>query len=323
MNKSIIPWVGGKAKLMWIINLLAPKYYERSIDVFGGSGTVTLNLDCRKSTLRIYNDFNNDLYNLMYCAKERTAEFLKELMYAPINSRENFEYCKKVIARDESIKINREFQVQIIKTIFDEEQADEIIKLYLLNKDDDILRASAYYQLLRYSFNSNADTFGGKKCNITNFEDDIKLFSRNFSDVTIENKDFEKLIKQYDRPNAFIYCDPPYYNAEDFYAVGFAKENHERLRDTLVKAQGFVMVSYNNSEEIKELYKDFYIFMTTRPHSMSHTEGELYEELIITNYEPSKLSEPRIVQYNLFGEEYGETAGNYELIHTPEKPLKN
>ncbi len=321
MNKSLIPWVGGKSKLMWIINLLAPSFYERSIDVFGGSGTVTLNLDCRKSTLRVYNDFNSDLYNLMYCAKERTPEFLKELMFGPINSRENFEYCKKVIARDESIIKNREFQVQILKTIFNDEQAAEIIKLYLQNKDDDILRASAYYQLLRYSFNSNADTFGGKKCNISNFEDDIKLFAKNFADVTIENKDFEKLIKQYDRPNAFIYCDPPYYDAEDFYAVGFPKENHERLRDTLLKSQGYVMVSYNNSEEIKELYKDFFIFLTTRPHSMSHTEGEMYEELIMTNYDPTKhIKEPE-TQLNLFDEEPEEIM-NYELIHKPEKPLK-
>ncbi len=322
MNKSIIAWVGGKSKLMWIINLLAPSFYERSIDVFGGSGTVTLNLDCRKSTLRIYNDFNSDLYNLIFCAKERTAELLNELMYAPINSRENFEYCKKVIARDDSIAINREHQTQVLKTIFNEEQAEEIVKLYLKNKDNDILRASAYYQLLRYSFNSNAETYGGKKCNITNFEEDIKLFAENFADVTVENKDFEKLIKQYDRANAFIYCDPPYYDAEDFYAVGFPKENHKRLRDTLLNSEGYVMLSYNNSEEIKELYKDFFIFLTTRPHSMSKKEGEMYEELIITNYDPSEHIKQPETQLNLFEEETEEVF-NYELIHKPEKTLKN
>lgn len=48
-------------------------------------------------------------------------------------------------------------------------------------------------------------------------------------DTVIENK----LINQYDRENAFIYCDPPYYQTEGHYAVEFRKEDHYRLRDTL------------------------------------------------------------------------------------------
>ncbi len=32
--------------------------------------------------------------------------------------------------------------------------------------------------------------------------------------VVVENKDCVKLIRQYDRPGSFFYCDPPYYNAD-------------------------------------------------------------------------------------------------------------
>ena len=35
----------------------------------------------------------------------------------------------------------------------------------------------------------------------------------------VENKDFEALIRQYDRESAFFYCDPPYFEAEGCYAV--------------------------------------------------------------------------------------------------------
>ncbi len=56
-------------------------------------------------------------------------------------------------------------------------------------------------------------------------------------EVTIENKDFEALIKQYDRPNAFYLLRSPYYDAEGFYAVAFPKADHIRLRDALKKAQ--------------------------------------------------------------------------------------
>ena len=41
--KSFLPWVGGKSKLLWLIHRLSPARYDRFVDVFGGSGTVTLN----------------------------------------------------------------------------------------------------------------------------------------------------------------------------------------------------------------------------------------------------------------------------------------
>ena len=56
---SFIPWVGGKGKLLWIINKMAPYHYRRFIDVFGGSGTVTMNRPIRHgciedSTVRFF-----------------------------------------------------------------------------------------------------------------------------------------------------------------------------------------------------------------------------------------------------------------------------
>ena len=68
-------------------------------------------------------------------------------------------------------------------------------------------------------------------------------------------EDFEKLIKQYDRPEAFFYCDPPYYNTEDYYEdVGFTRADHERLANALLSINGFFLLSYNDCPEIRELY---------------------------------------------------------------------
>ena len=58
---SLIPWVGGKAKLLWIIDQLAPAHYTGFVDVFGGSGTVTLNRPRHPGCVQVYNDFNRDL----------------------------------------------------------------------------------------------------------------------------------------------------------------------------------------------------------------------------------------------------------------------
>lgn len=51
--RSFIPWVGGKSKLLWLIRKLAPPWYPRFIDVFGGSGTVTLSRPLKKGCILI------------------------------------------------------------------------------------------------------------------------------------------------------------------------------------------------------------------------------------------------------------------------------
>lgn len=57
--------------------------------------------------------------------------------------------------------------------------------------------------------------------------------------------------------SAFFYCDPPYYNTEDYYdGGGFGKDDHERLANTLCNIQGKFLLSYNDCPEIRELYQD-------------------------------------------------------------------
>ena len=51
---SFIPWVGGKGKLLWIINKLMPDRYTRFIDVFGGSGTVTMCRPIQHGCMEVY-----------------------------------------------------------------------------------------------------------------------------------------------------------------------------------------------------------------------------------------------------------------------------
>jgi len=130
--------------------------------------------------------------------------------------------------------------------------------------------------------------------------------------VVIENKDFESLLAQYDRPDAFFYCDPPYYNAE-CYEVEFPKRDHLRLCSAIKRCRGFAMVSYNFCFEILDIYKDFYIFRTKRPNSMSQTAGSEYEEVIITNFDPLLCTS----QLSIFTRS---SDMGVELVHEPELP---
>ena len=99
---SFIPWVGGKGKLLWIINKMAPERYSRFIDVFGGSGTVTMNRPTRHGCMEVYNDFNGNLTNLFCCVKNRTLALLSELGFLPLNTRDDFNVLYKFFSRGES-----------------------------------------------------------------------------------------------------------------------------------------------------------------------------------------------------------------------------
>ena len=73
------------------------------------------------------------------------------------------------------------------------------------------------------------------------------------------------------------------------------------------------MVSYNFCFEILDVYKDFYIFRTKRPNSMSQTAGSEYEEVIITNFDPLLCTS----QLSIFTRN---SDMGVELVHEPELP---
>ena len=98
---------------------------------------------------------------------------------------------------------------------------------------------------------------------------------------------FEVLIKHYDRENTFFYCDPPYYSSEYVYQCGFTWEDHLRLKNTLTNSKGKWLVSYNDCEEIRNLYDGYSFFDFTRLHNMKQrtNAGEQFPELLISNYD--------------------------------------
>jgi DNA adenine methylase len=168
----------------------------------------------------------------------------------------------------------------------------------------DVRRAVAFYKLIRYSYGSGCTSYGCQPFDVRKTFSLIWEASRRLANTVIENKDFEALIRQYDRETAFIYCDPPYYMTEDHYAVEFPKRDHVRLRDTLNACQGKWMVSYNDCAYIRGLYEGRHITAVSRINNLAqrYDNGCEYPELIITNYDPKerKLAGPQ--QMSLFGD---------------------
>lgn len=81
MAKPFFPWMGNKEKLVPYIHQLIPPHVKQFTEAFGGSGAVILGLQPKKGRLDIYNDLNDDLFNVFCCVKEKSFSLAKELKF--------------------------------------------------------------------------------------------------------------------------------------------------------------------------------------------------------------------------------------------------
>ena len=286
--KSLISWVGGKKALRELIYQRFPKNYGRYIEVFGGGGWVLFGK--KPDKFEVYNDFNNNLTNMFAVVRDQPLAFIQELGYLPENGLFIFNLYKEIISKQRIEDKYIEEEMKKFKVYFTELQAEEIqevMKKERIEKQD-VKLAVAFFKLIRYSYGSGCKTFGCRPYDVRKAFTLVWNISDRLANTIIENKDFEALIIQYDRPDAFFYCDPPYFETEGHYAVVFTKEDHIRLRDTLKKIRRKFLLSYNDCEFIRELYKDYYIESVTRLNNMAlryDNEAE-FPEILVSNYNP-------------------------------------
>lgn len=308
---SIISWIGGKKALREEIYPRMPRTYRRYIEVFGGGGWVLFGRPPDKC-MEVYNDFNSNLVNLFYCVRERPMALLKELGFLPLNSREEFMALRGFLSLEEFQSGHLAEELELATQLLKEPEAAEVREL-LTNRATagDVKRAAAFYKVIRYSYGSGCTSYGCQPFDIRKTFAVLWDANRRLRDTVIENKDFEALICQYDRPDTFFYCDPPYYETEGHYEVLFKKEDHVRLRDCLAGIEGRFMVSYNDCDYIRELYQGFQIESVSRLNNLAqrYDNGAEYLEVLIANYDMEERKNSLPVQMNLFDWNHGEKLG--------------
>lgn len=253
--------------------------------------------------MEVYNDFNSNLANLFYCVKNRPVDFLQELGFLPINSRDEFTVIRDFLDKKEFDQPYLKKEMELARHYLPPPDFEEIKAILLKNAEvTDVKRAAAFFKLIRYSYGSGCTSYGCQPFDVRKCFDAIWQASYRLANTVVENKDFEALIRQYDRESAFFYCDPPYYETEGHYEVVFRKEDHKRLRDTLVSGKGKWMVSYNDCTFIRDLYAGYTITAVTRINNLAqrYDGGCEFPEVIITNYDPRERVSMEPHQLNLF-----------------------
>ena len=285
--KTPVSWMGNKTSILHILYALFPVSFGRYIEPFGGSGAVLLGKE-KPDKFEVYNDFNHNLVNLFRCMRDRPLAFVRELGFLNLNARDDFVVIRRFFEKEEFDDKFLEKELELTSIILPQIEAQEVRELYRQStKDYDLRRAVMFLKLLRYSYSSSGKSYACQPFSIRSLFELIQDLSKRLDGAIIENQDFEVLIKHYDRPDAFFYCDPPYYTSEYVYECGFTWDDHMRLKETLSQADGKWLVSYNDCAEIRELYKGYEIFDFKRIHSMvqKYEAGKEFPELLIGNYD--------------------------------------
>lgn len=264
---SFIKYFGGKSILANnIVDLMPP--HRTYIEPFCGASWVLFNKP--PSNIEVINDIDNDLINLYLIIQNNLDDFIQYLDKIPISEYLFNTMSKGIPYRSPRYTVN---------------PGKEGIPVKDLNHD--ISRACSTYYILMNSFNgniSNPPSFAIKNNARSSFmkfyNTDWEMVRDRLKPVTILTRDYSEIIKKFDGPESLFYLDPPYFvatNETRYYRYTFTGQDHDRLQVYLSDIRGKFILSYDNCQEVRELYQDFNIRI------MSDTE------LLIYNFEPSEV----------------------------------
>ncbi|NBW13104.1 MAG: DNA adenine methylase [Caulobacteraceae bacterium] len=141
------------------------------------------------------------------------------------------------------------------------------------NKNDPI----SVIEKLKTSYMANGITFNFYHHLI---KTDFLPFQEYLKNTIVLNETFEKIIEKYDNKDTFFYLDPPYENNSENDYKHYV--NPQDVYNSVKNIKGRFILSYNNSNSIKNLFAEFYIYPIetkyTRPTNKTI-------ELLISNFQ--------------------------------------
>ncbi len=116
---------------------------------------------------------------------------------------------------------------------------------------------------------------------------DFSLYQDRLKDVIVRNQDYKSIIDEFDSPDTFFYMDPPYEGSNKTVSGAYKDIDPLEIYNSLKDIKGRFMLSYNDSDKIRDIFKDYTI--NTIGSCYSSNDGDKSKrkkvtELIIKNY---------------------------------------
>lgn len=244
MNCSPLRYPGGKSKIASFVSLIIEKCSIGEctyVEPFAGGAGVALSLLFEGKVADIViNDYDKAIYSMWRAIFSETNAFINLVRTTPLTIDEWKKQKKIYTSRNNKYSLELGFAA------------------FYLNRTNrsGILAAGpigGYDQTGNYLIDARYN-----KESLVERIEKIAAYKRH---IHLYNKDIESFIKNYlprYQNNAFVYFDPPYYNkGKELYKNFLIHEDHKRISKLIKELDCPWMVTYDDVEEICDLYKDY------------------------------------------------------------------
>ena len=231
--KSPIFYMGNKYDLIEQLIPLFPDNIDTFYDLFGGSGVLSLNV---KSNKTIYNELNDNIYNLMLLFKNNSSETIIEKINDNINKFNLPKMSCDIRVKHYTEKYKNEHNENYLKfrSYYNKQKERDYIDLYTLTY-------FSFCNLIRFNSNNDFNMPFGNRCYLD--EHKYKIINAcnvlQKKNIIFKNKNAFDILQQTTfNKGDFIYLDPPYSNTLAIYNEkrafgGWAVEDDYKLFEML------------------------------------------------------------------------------------------
>jgi DNA adenine methylase len=254
-NVSPLRYPGGKTRACKILEDIILKNfdivnYDTLISPFFGGGSFEFYLQNKYNFNLIVNDKFTPLYNFWNQVKIDKNILCEELRKFDSISKEQFEEFRKNIMG------------------LNEDVLNQSIQYFIIN------RCSFSGSTLSGGFSKESSENRFTKSSIEKIENLI------FDSIELHNKDFSDFMKDLSpekKSKSLMFVDPPYYLEKKSKLYGNNGDLHENFNHQLLfemlNSRGNWILTYNNCEYIKNLYKDYTIIETNWSYGMNKSKS--------------------------------------------------
>lgn len=258
-TKTIIPWMGGKSRLVKkLLTYLPP--HTCYAEPFVGSAALFFAKEPAKC--EIINDTHGELINLYRVIQNHLDAFLDHCQWM-LSSRAHFERLR--------------------------ETAPEHLT--------DIQRAVRFYYIQKHCYGgqTHQQTFGTATATPPRFNSHemvlrLQAAHERLKRTYIEQLPWHKIITKYDRTHTLFYCDPPYWGVAG-YGQPFVWEEYLRLKDTMDTCKAMVLLSINDHPDIRALFAGYTIVPLESTYTVNKKHTSARELLILNDHARDALGE--------------------------------
>lgn len=250
-HKPVIPWIGGKGRLVdWIL----PKFPAHECYVEAFCGAAAMYFAKPPAQVEVINDINDDLVNMYRVLQHHPEELVRQFKWA-LSSRKVYEW----------------------------QQATPPHTL------TDIQKAARFYYLQKLAFGGKVDgqSFGSAtttapRLNLFRLEEDMSQAHLRLQSTYVEHLSWDRVVEKYDRPHTLHYLDPPYWQTEG-YGVDFGWEHYQKMAEMARSIDGMMVISINDHPDIRAEFEGCHMQSRAFRYTVGGGKGSECSELLIWN----------------------------------------